>query len=209
MEQKKSPLSIRIILSLTNIGFGLLALTFLVNVVVNVILYTNKYKENIGISIPLPVEIDFLQTGKMEISDKTVEVKLVKGSTYLLVKNAPAAITKVIFGFTLLALVFSAYLLSIFRKFILNVKKGKTFSINNILLLKTLAYGLSFLWLIMQLYTIIVNYFVVSELEYDKIDFKYQLINYPGILILALFIWVIAHVFITGLKMQEEQDLTI
>lgn len=209
MEQKNHPLSIRIILFLTNLGLGLLALFLLVIVIVNIILYTNLYNENIGISIPLPVEIDFLQTGKINIGDKISDFKFSDSKTELSIKNAPSTFTRSAAFLALIVIMFSAYLLSIFRNFILNVKRGKTFSMYNILLLKKLAYGLSFFWLFAQLYTIIIDYFIVSHLEYEQIDIKYQLINYPEILILALFIWVIAHVFSTGLKLQEEQDLTV
>ncbi|MDF1548687.1 MAG: DUF2975 domain-containing protein [Bacteroidales bacterium] len=209
MEQKNHPLSIRIILFLTNLGLGLLALFLLVIVIVNIVLYTNMYNENIGISIPLPVEIDFLQTGKINIGDKISDFKFSDSKTELSIKNAPSTFTRSAAILALIVILFSAYLLSIFRNFILNVKRGKTFSMHNILLIKKLAYGLSFFWLFAQLYTILIDYFIVSHLEYEQIDIKYQLINYPEILILALFIWVIAHVFSTGLKLQEEQDLTV
>ena len=96
-----------------------------------------------------------------------------------------------------------------FRKFISRVKKGIIFTQNNIFSLKKIAYGLVALWIFTNVYFRIANYYIAANLSFEQVRITNETPYYSGILFLALFIWVIAHIFITGLKIKEEQDLTV
>ena len=68
--------------------------------------------------------------------------------------------------------------------------------------------------------SVIINYLEIDEIGKKKVRFGWldmiddievvsDFNNYPGILLAALFIWVLSHIFIRGLKLKEEQALTI
>ncbi len=103
-------------------------------------------------------------------------------------------------------------MLWIFRTFIKNVKKGKIFSIKNISLLKRISYVLLGSWLVHLVYAQFILYFITRHFKFTHVQMitdSYGLNSYAGILWIALFIWVLAHIFITGLKLQQEKDLTV
>ena len=101
------------------------------------------------------------------------------------------------------------YLVWVFKKFITNVKNGSTFNIENIKILKKLAYGLVTLWVFTIIYMKIFYYYIGTRVEFENIRISSDTNNYGGLLIVALMIWVLAHIFIKGLELQEEKDLTI
>ena len=55
----------------------------------------------------------------------------------------------------------------------------------------------------------IVYYSVAKEVKFEFIKISQQQENFVGILFLALFLWVIAHIFTVGLKLKEDNNLTI
>ncbi|MEA3443187.1 MAG: DUF2975 domain-containing protein, partial [Bacteroidota bacterium] len=95
------------------------------------------------------------------------------------------------------------------RKFITNVKHNKIFEIANIRLLQNLAYAIFALWIFTIIYMRIMFYSIASNVEFEHIEILEEFPNFAGIPMLALFIWVLSHVFITGVKLQEEQNLTV
>jgi hypothetical protein len=50
---------------------------------------------------------------------------------------------------------------------------------------------------------------MVKRVEFDTITINYQLSDNSGLLIGALILWVLAHVFMKGVEMRKEQALTI
>ncbi len=209
METKKAPLSIRIIYWLTNISLGLLALIIIASLVFNVLLYTDFFGNNMQLHIQLPVKVDFLETGVLHLNNQDTKVELVDATTRIHFFNTPDFIAKKVGIAILLVTLFAGYLTWIFRTFIKNVKDGETFNIKNIRLLKTLAYGIAGFWLFTVVYMRIAYYYIAQNLEFTHVHITNDIPNYPGILFIALFIWVLAHIFITGLKLQQEKDLTI
>ena len=49
----------------------------------------------------------------------------------------------------------------------------------------------------------------VTKIKIEGVQITHQVDQHAGVLLVALFIWVLAHIFMTGLKLQEEKDLTI
>ena len=85
-----------------------------------------------------------------------------------------------------------------FVRFILNVNHDKVFEWKNVVLLRLTGVGL----LIVAIIASADEYFTSSSLTevYD---------NYFGILIFSVFNLIVAETFAIGLKLKEEQDLTI
>lgn len=209
METKRAPLSIRIIYWFSSIVFGLLALVLLVAMVFNILLYTDFFGNDMQLHTNLPVKVDFLEIGNLHLNNQDIKVELVEATTRIHFFNTPAFITRKVGLAILFVVLMAGYLTWTFRRFIKNVKNGETFNIKNIALLKSLSYGLIGFWLFTVIYMRIVYYYIAKRLEFENLLITDDIPNYSGILFIALFIWVLAHIFITGLKLQQEKDLTI
>jgi Protein of unknown function (DUF2975) len=209
METKKAPLSIRVIYWLTSIVFGLLATVFLGAIVFNILLYTDFFGNDMQLHILLPVKVDFLEIGNLRLNNQNIKIELVDATTRIHFFNTPGFIAKK-FGIAMLCVsLFACYLTWTFRMFIKNVKDGEIFTLINIALLKRISYTLIGFWLFTVIYIRIAYYYIAKGLEFDNVFITDDIPDYSGILFIALFIWVLAHIFGTGLKLQQEKDLTI
>ena len=85
-----------------------------------------------------------------------------------------------------------------FVRFILNVNRNEVFVWDNVWCLRITAIGLSFGVLVFSAYTIIEGANVIEAFEESM-----------AILIFAVFNLIVAEAFAIGLKLREEQDLTI
>ncbi len=205
----KPPLSIRIIYWFSNIVVGLLTLVFLATIIFNILLYTDFFGNDMQLHTDLPVKVDFLETGNLYLNGQDIKVELVEASTRIHFFNTPNFIAKKV-GFALLfVILFAISLTWLFRIFIKNVKEGKTFTVKNITLLQKLAYTLVGFWLFTVIYMRLAYYYIAKNLEFQHVLITDDIPNYSGILFVALFIWVLAHIFIKGMRLPEEQDLTI
>ena len=208
MKKSLAPLSIRIIYWITVISQYLLGLVIIAAIAFNVLIYLN-ISDDLQLHTQFPVEIDFLEKGSLEINDQIVEVEFVEASSKIHFINTPRFIAnKIAFAMLVVSIGF-LYLLLIFKKFIKNVKSGNTFNIDNINILKKLSYGLVALWFFTNVYMFLFYHYIGTRIEMDGVRISSNLNDYSGILFAALLIWVIAHIFIKGLELQEEKDLTI
>ena len=205
----KPPLSIRIIYWFSNIILGLLTIIFLATIVFNILLYTDFFGNDMQLHTALPVKVDFLEMGNLYLNGQDIKVELVEASTRIHFFDTPNFITKKVGIALLFVVLFAIGLTWLFRTFIKNVKEGETFTVKNITLLQKLAYTLVALWLFTVIYMRLAYYYIAKNLEFEHIFITDEIPNYSGILMTAFFIWVLAHIFITGVRLQEEQDLTI
>ena len=113
--------------------------------------------------------------------------------------NSTLTWSEFLFGILGLATV-GAFILSFacFVRFILNVNRNEVFVWDNVWCLRITAIGLSFGVLVFSAYTIIEGANVIEAFEEDM-----------AILIFAVFNLIVAEAFAVGLKLKEEQDLTI
>ncbi len=209
MEKRKTPLSINVIYWFTTIVLGLTVVAFLLALVFNVLLYTDFFGNDIQLHSDLPGKVDYLEPGVLHVKGHNLKVELVEASARIHLINTPKFITRRIGIVILLIIAFGYYLTWVFRKFIKNVKTGRIFTIENIALLKKFAYALTGLWIFIILYMRVAYYLVSKHLEFENIRITAEFSNYPWLLFSALFIWVLAHILMTGVRLQEDQDLTI
>lgn len=209
METKKAPLSIRVIYWFTNIALGILSIVFLASLVFNVLLYTNFFGDNMQLHTQLPVKVNFLETGNLHLNNQNIKVELVEATTKIHYFNTPSFITKKAGAAIIIVLLFTGFLFWTFRLFIKNVKEGNVFNIRNISLLKRIAYGLVGFWLFTAIYMQLAYHYIAKNLAFENIHITNEIPDYSSMLMFALFIWVLAHIFSTGLKLQQEKDLTI
>jgi len=205
----KTPLSIKVIYWFTQIIFWLIVLVGLAILTFNILLYTDFFGNDLQLHVRLPVKMNVLEKGDLFLNGRHIKTELVDATSQIHFFNTPLFLAR---WFGTVMIVVSAiilYLVFIFRKFIRNVKKHKIFNIENIELLKNIAWALFALWVFAIVYMRIMYYVIARNLEFKQVEFVQEYPNFAGLLMLSLFIWVLSHVFIQGVKMKEEQDLTI
>ena len=90
-----------------------------------------------------------------------------------------------------------------------NVKTGLVFTVENINLLKYLSYGVVVVWVFQAIIMPIFYLYISSKFEFKDISTQVVLFQYSSTLVIALVIWVLAHIFLHGVRLQQEKDLTI
>lgn len=50
---------------------------------------------------------------------------------------------------------------------------------------------------------------IAKHIEFKYVEIVEDFPNFAGLLMAALFIWVLSHIFMTGVKLQDEQNLTV
>ncbi len=208
MEANKKPLSIKVIYWVTNIIFWLFTVVSVLAVAVAIALMFNLFG-NTQLHTGIPVAVDILEQGKLEINNTITNVKFVEMYGKLHFIDTPAFLGRIysIFIFIILGLFF--FILLTFRRFINNVYKGIYFEINNIALLKRISYTLIGVWTFTVFYAYFQYYYIVKHLEFSSVKISGDIQTYPVILLFALFIWVLSHIFMKGCKLQEENNFTI
>jgi hypothetical protein len=181
----------------------------LAGLIFNILLYTDFFGNDLQLHTHLPGKVDFLETGILDHELGEVKVELVEASTRIHFFNTPGFIARRVGVALLLAMGFLALMAWIFRSFTYNVYKGEIFSLANIKKLKYLAYSIAAFWLFTVLYLQYAYHFFNQKLIFEHIRFSDDIPNFSSLLFLSLFIWVIAHVFMSGLKLKQEQELTI
>jgi hypothetical protein len=209
MEKKKTPLSFNVIYWIMNVIMGLFILLCIAFIAFYVLLYTDFFGNDLQLHVRLPVKVSFLETGILPLAGTDIKVELVEATSKIHFFNTPMFLAKsfshILFG----VLCIGFFLLWTFRQFVANVRKGRIFTVSNISLLKRISYALLLFWLFTIVYTRSIYYYIAAPLKFENVEILHEFNNYPGILLAALFIWVLSHIFIRGLKLREEQDLTI
>ncbi len=209
METKKSPLSIRILYWLTNITFWLMILITAVVLIVNVILLTDVFSEDTQLRIQMPVPVEVVEDGNFSIPGSSLTVRIEEAYGKLYFVDTPIFITKTVARILLVVIGLGLFITWKFKLFITNLKNGLLFEIQNINNLKHMAYAIVGLWLVTRIYMGILYRIVVSRLDFDSIIIGDQVNDFDDMLIVALILWVLSHVFIKGVEMKKEQELTI
>ena len=209
MKTSKSPLSIKIIYWVTQVIFGLFLLVCLAIIVFNVLLFTDFFGNDLQLHTRFPVKVNILETGNLYLNGMNIKVELVEGITQIHFFNTPLFLARWFGSALFMVAAVLLYILFSFRKFVLNVKKHVIFVEDNILHLKNISYALLTLWIFSIVYVRIMYQAIGSRVEFKHVEILQDYPNFAGLLMLALFIWVISHIFMTGVKLQEEQDLTV
>jgi hypothetical protein len=209
MKATKIPLSIKIIFWLTQIVFGLILLVAAGAIVFNILIFTDFFGNDLQLHTHFPVKVDILEEGNLTLNNCNYKVELVEGITRIHFINTPMFIARWIGSALMIAVFIILYVIYSFSRFITNVKKNLIFTEGNIQHLKNLAYGLLFLWIYTLVYTRIMYHSLAKNVEFKYVELTRDFPNFIGLLMAALFIWVLSHILVTGVKLQEEQNLTI
>ncbi len=209
MEEKKTPTSFHVIYWIMNIITGLFALVCIGVIVFYVMSWTDFFGDDLQLHVDLPGQVNFIESGTMQYVDGEINVELVEASSKIHFVNTPMSLARKFMYMLMGVCAFMFYILWTFRQFVANVRSGKVFTINNILMLQNISYVLVGFWVYVILSRRVTYYLVTSRLEFENVEIISEFNYYPWILLSALFLWVLSHIFMRGLKLREEQDLTI
>lgn len=209
MKTSKTPLSINVIYWITQFVFWMFIIISGAAFIFNIVLYTDFFGNDLQLHTRFPVKVDILETGSLYLNGRNIKVELVEGVTQIHFFNTPLFLARWIGTALMLACFLILYTSFSFRKFISNVRKQIIFVESNIQHLKNMAYALLALWFFIIVYMRIMFQVIGSKLEFEHVAFTDDYPNFAGILMAALFIWVLSHIFMHGVKLQSEQDLTV
>ena len=210
MQTLKKPLSIKIIYWITNITFWIYSAVtvFAIGLAFSFIF---KFLNETQLHVGIPVGVDILEKGTLDLDLHStyidVEFKEMYGKIHFI--NTPAALGQ-IYGFFMLVMISLFYYIFLtFRKFINNVYKGYYFDIDNISLLKNISYTMVVVWFFTVFYAYFQYFYLVKNLQFNTVEIGSDVNSYPTILLAALLIWVLSHIFMKGCKLEEENNYTI
>ena len=209
MKAKYTPTSINLLYLLSNFSLVMLLIGFFAVIVFNIFVYVGSLDDRISINVPFPMNIDFHDAGNLVLNNQNIKVDLINASAKLKIHNVPAKVLKLAGFMMIFSIMYSFLLIVIFRKFMKNVKTGLVFTVENINLLKYLSYGVVVVWVFQAIIMPIFYLYISSKFEFKDISTQVVLFQYSSTLVIALVIWVLAHIFLHGVRLQQEKDLTI
>jgi len=210
MESLKKPFSIKVIYWITIVTFWFyIAVTVFATFFVAVLLFVGL--DGLQLHVGLPVLLDIKEQGTLDLImvNKFIDVEMVEMSGKIHFINTPVEVGRVYAIFMFAVVMLFLYIFLIIKRFITNVYNGIYFDMKNINLLKRISYGLVIVWVFTATYGYFQYFFLVNNLEFNSIEFSASVQTYPIILLFALFIWVLSHIFIKGVELQEENQLTV
>ena len=209
MNKNKKPLSIRIIYWATEVVFWLFLVVLVAVVGVNIAFFSEVFGDKMQLRAALPVEVNYTEKGTMDVFGQPQEIEFVDGLGKIHFMDTNPDMAKV-FGVSLLVVVIiSMYIFVNFRRFIGNVYRGYIFERFNIQMLKNMAYGLVAFWVFDLIYKAVFYYLFVRNMEFEHLEITGKFSSDGLLLVIALFIWMLSHIFMIGVKLQKEQELTV
>ena len=208
MESSKKHLSIKVIYWVTNITFWIFVLAAILGFVLAGA-FMFKIFDKTQLHVGIPVAINILEQGTLQLNNSISNVEFVEMYGKIHFIDTDPSIGQVYSLFILAILSIFFYIFFTFRKFIINVYKGVYFDIGNIALLKRISYALVGVWGFTAFYAYFQYYYLLKNMEFNSIEITGDVQTYPVILLVALFIWVLSHIFMKGCELQEEKDLTV
>lgn len=209
MKEQKTPWSIKILYWLTSFSFWMMSFIMVAVLVLNLNLFPSIFEKTNQLRISMPVPIEVLEEGTLHLEENDLAVKIDKAYGKLQFLAAPAYVVKMVLRTLLIIVVIGWFIAWKARKFMTNLKNGLLFQIENINIIKHISYALVVLYVISRVYVIVLKIKMQQLLEFDSIRIGGQAYDTDAIIILALVLWALAHVFVKGIEMKQEQELTV
>ena len=211
MEKTKTPVSIRIIFILNEVIFWLFNLVMVLVLVVSFLVLINFFsnEHQLDLQVSLPVAFNANLDGAMVGQNSSTAVQLLEAYGDIKFPGTPPTIAKLFIIPLFIVTGVMYFMLFIFRKFIWSVNRGVIFETKNIRRLRILALSLLAFWFLWHVYDYVVMITVVRKLHFGTIEFTNNTQSHVLLLIFSLFLWVLSHIFLKGLKLEEETSLTI
>lgn len=209
MKKQKTPWSIKILYWLTSFAFWMMTFFAIVTLVVNLILITDIFTDPIQLRISMPVPIEVVENGILHLEDADLTVRIEKAYGKIHFVDTPIYITRMTARMLILIVLIGWFITWKIKNFVTNLRNGLLFEIENINNLKHISYGLVLLFVLSRVYMEVLKAMLESQLEFSSIKVGGETYNTDIIIEIALLLWVLAHVFVKGVEMKNEQELTI
>jgi len=208
METQKTPLSIKVIYWITNITFWFYAVVAAAAICLSILFLFNFF-DDAQLHVGVPTAVNVLEQGKIELNNTSIDVEFKEMYGKIHFIDTPAFVKRIygVLIFVVTCLMF--YIFLIFKKFITNVYEGVYFELNNILLLKKISYALLGMWGVVVAYSYFQHFYIANNVNFNTVEVTGNVETHPEVLLIALFIWVLSHVFMKGCQLQEENNYTI
>jgi len=208
MEKFKAPLSIKIIYILNEIVFWLFNVVCVAALLLATLVLAGVFDE-MQLHVRLPVAFNTEEVGYITVNSQVSNVQLVEAYGDIHFIDTPSHISRPFMGPILLVLGIFYFMLFTLRRFIKNVRRGIIFEMDNIKLLRLLSFGLLGFWFFWKLYDWIVGNLIGDRLRFGTIEITEKVQNHTGLLLFSIVLWALSHIFIQGMKLKEENSLTI
>ncbi len=208
MESEKKPLGIRIIYWTTNILFWIYVVTGTVLAIWALVFMLGIF-DTAQLHVGVPIYVNILEQGSLDLGDSQIGVQFSEMTGKLHFIDTPVFISRTYSVFMMAVALLFFYIFWTFRQFINTVYRGVYFDTENILSLKKIAYSLVGLWGFVVIYGYFQYFYLALNMHFETIEITGNVQTYPVILLAALFIWVLSHIFAKGSALQDEQNLTI
>ena len=209
MENIKTPWSIKILYWLTSFSFWVMTAVMVGVILLNLNVWSHIFEDEGQLRISMPVPIEVLEEGILHLDDAELTVKIDKAYGKLQFLAAPTYVVKIVLKTLLVIILIGWFIAWKFREFMRNLKEGLLFEIENINNLKHISYALVLLFVLSRAYVWAFKVNLEQQLTFNSIKIGGPTHDTDAIIILALVLWALAHVFVKGIEMKQEQDLTI
>jgi hypothetical protein len=208
---KQAALSIRVLYHLSTAAYllGIIATLLGILVAFGFLFGAEFIAEDFRLTIKMPVAVDLEQTGSVVFFGKEIEVRIIDAVGAMEFYGVPPFILRLMTIPVLIMLPIMFLGVYLFHRFMRNVYYNRIFDAVNFYLLRKLSYVLLAIWVLTVLYIQSLKYALMGDFSYVHIGISTNSDWYWGILAGALFLWVLSHIFLKGLELKEENELTI
>lgn len=209
MKETKTPLSIKLIYWLTNFAFWMMTAIVIIILIANIMYVTVGYDHNLPVQISMPIPVDVNEIGTVNIGEDVFNVQIVDAYGKMKFIDAPSIIMRWFVHVVLLTGLMGWFVIWRLKEFTYNIRNGKIFDLVNINKLKQVAYGLLALYITSRIYMGVLSIQFQNNLEMSSISLGSKLYDTDSIIIASVVLWALAHIFMKGVEMKQEQELTI
>jgi hypothetical protein len=206
---QKAPISVRIIYVLSTIVFWILIVVTSLSFIGNILLETNIIGDEFQLRVQLPVTFDVVETGEAKIGNSYNDIRIEEASGKMHIIDTPQRFSKIVLRLVFAVLMLALFMAWKFKMFITNIKNGEIFEASNINNLKHISYGIMVLFVLTKVYEEILYHTLVKFIEFDSLTMSGGRADRSDMIIAALLLWVLAHIFMKGVEIKNEQELTI
>ena len=208
MNTQQATFSIKLIYWLTNIFFWLFNLMGIL-VFVLVIGMAFGLFSNLQLRVGAPIAIDVLEKGTINLNNTIINAEFSEMYGKIFFIDTPVFIGRLYSIFLFIILGLGIFISFTFKKFIKNIYNGLFFDVKNISLLKRISYAIIIGWFFSFFFSYFQYFYIMKNINFETVKLNGDIQTYPLVLFVALFLWVLSHIFIKGAKLQEENNFTI
>lgn len=205
---QKTPLSIRVIYILSGILHSLTALICLLVIIVSTFLFSGSWLDKLDMSFVVPIKSISEEVGKANFYGQEMDVTFADAKGKVNFMDAPKIVARIFaVQFVLMSLI-TFFLVHLFFRIIKNVYRGVVFEIDNFNILRKLGISLLGFYFYLLIATQLWKYGFSTNHVISDINLSFGGGTTP-ILVGALFLLMLSQIFLRGLEIQKENELTV